>query len=61
LWFLRQVCVFALGVSRQSFQLKNEACLPENIAIANLSLHALDFRDGREKSLICKGIVPQGN
>jgi hypothetical protein len=61
LWFLRQVCVFALIVSRQSFQLKNEACIPENIALANLSLRALDFRDGREKSLIFKGIFPQIN
>jgi hypothetical protein len=61
LWFLMQVCAFALGVSKLSFQLKNYPCFLENVVFANLSLRALDFRDGREKSLISKGIFPQIN
>jgi hypothetical protein len=56
-----QVCAFALGVSKLSFQLKNYPCFLENVVFANLSLRALDFRDGREKSLISKGIFPQIN
>jgi hypothetical protein len=55
------MCGFASGVSKLSFQLKNEIGIIENIACASLSLRALDFRDGREKSLIYKGIFPQIN
>jgi hypothetical protein len=55
------MCAFASGVSKLSFQLKNEIGIIENIACASLSLRALDFRDGREKSLIYKGIFPQIN
>jgi hypothetical protein len=56
-----QVCRIALGVSKLSFQLKNCIGFFENIAFASLSIHALDFRSGREKSLIYKGIFPQIN
>jgi hypothetical protein len=58
---LRQDCRIALGVSRLSFQLKNCLGIFENIASASLSLQPLDFRDGREKSLISKGNFPQIN
>jgi hypothetical protein len=58
---MRQICGFTSGVSKLSFQLKNEIGIIENIASATLSLRALDFRDGREKSLIYKGNFPQIN
>jgi hypothetical protein len=61
LWFHCKDCKYALGVSRHSFQLKNDPCFLENIVLTMLSLHALDFRDGREKSLISKGNFPQIN
>jgi hypothetical protein len=61
LWSILQACRIALGVSKLSFQLKNCIGFFENIAFASLSIHALDFRSGREKSLIYKGIFPQIN
>jgi hypothetical protein len=41
--------------------LQNETGVIENIPSAKLSLRPLDFREGREKSLISKGILPQIN
>jgi hypothetical protein len=61
LWSLRQVCRIDLAVSKQSFQLKNEPCIPENITFAEPLIQALDFRDESEKSLISKGILPRVN